>query len=115
MTGAMSRRKGASFERELVHRFREAMPGGEVKRGLQSRSGQEVADVDCPAFWVEAKRGRKPNVRAALKQATECSPKGRMPVAVIRDDREDAFVAMSLDDFLELVGDWWRFKESNRK
>jgi hypothetical protein len=105
--GALSRRKGAGFERELVLAFREAMPGCDVRRGLQSRSGREVADVDCPVFWIEAKRGRKPNVRTALKQAVSTAPPGRMPVAVVRDDRERAFVALSLDDFLELVRGWW--------
>ena len=106
MSGMHSRRKGARFERELVWRFREVMPGAEVRRGLQSRGG-EVADVDCPVFWIEAKRGRKPNVRAALKQAEASAPKGRIPVAVIRDDRAAAFVALSLEDFLELVHEWW--------
>ena len=28
-------------------------------------------------------------------------------LAVIRDDRAEAFVALSLDDFLELVAEWW--------
>ena len=103
----MSRRKGAQWERDLVHRFRDAMVGAEVKRGLQSRGGEEVPDVDCPVFWVEAKRGKKPVVRAALKQAATAAPKGRVPIAVIRDDRSDAFVVLSLDDFLDLVAEWW--------
>lgn len=105
--GALSRRKGRRFEQELVHLFREVMPGAEVRRGLQSRSGDEVADLDCPVFWIEAKRGRLPNVRAALRQAEAATPKGRIPLAVIRDDRAEAFVALSLDDFLELVREWW--------
>ena len=33
MSGARSRRKGANYERELVHQFREVMPGAEIKRG----------------------------------------------------------------------------------
>jgi hypothetical protein len=103
----MSRRKGQRFERELVHRFREAMPGEEIRRGFQCRSGEEAPDVECPVFWIEAKRGKKPNVRAALKQANDAAPKGRIPVAVIRDDREEAFVALSLDDFLDFVSEWW--------
>ena len=57
MSGARSRRKGARFEREMVLRFREAMPGAEVRRGLQCRSGAEAADIDCPVFWPELKRG----------------------------------------------------------
>ncbi len=108
MGGAHSRRKGQQWERELVHLFREAMPGAEIRRGLQSRSGEEVPDVDCPVFWVEAKRGKKPNVRGALKQAIDAAPKGRMPVAVIRDDRSEPFAVLNLADFLDLVGEWWQ-------
>ena len=111
MSGQRSRRKGAQFERELVWRFREVMPGAEVRRGLQSRGGEEVADVDCPVFWVEAKRGKLPNVRAALRQAEADAPKGRIPVAVIRDDRAAPFVALSLEDFLEFVREWWEGRQ----
>jgi len=107
MSGAHSRRKGAGFERELVHLFREAMPGADVRRGLQCRSGEEIADVDCPVFWIEAKRGRKPNVRGALDQARASAPKGRVPLAVIRDDRGDAFAALPLEDLLDFIREWW--------
>ena len=105
--GALSRRKGRRYEQELVHLFREAMSGAEVRRGLQSRGGEEVPDVDCPVFWLEAKRGKKPNVRAALRQAQAAAPQGRIPLAVIRDDRAEAFVALSLEDFLEFICQWW--------
>ena len=107
MSGQHSRRKGAQFERELVYRFREVMPGADVRRGLQSRGGEEVADVDCPVFWVEAKRGKQPNVRAALRQAEADAPKGRVPMAVIRDDRAAPFVVVPLEDFLDFVREWW--------
>jgi len=107
MSGATSRRKGARFERAMVHRFREAMPDAEIRRGLQSRSGVEVADLDCPVFWPELKRGKKPNIRAALRQAIEAAPKGRIPIAVIRDDRAEEIVTLLLDDFLEFVSEWW--------
>lgn len=103
------RQKGHAFERELVSRFREVMPGAEVKRGLQSREGAEVADVDCPVFWIEAKRGRKPNPRAALEQATrDAADSAKYPVAIIRDDRKAPFVTMSMEHFLELVRVYWR-------
>jgi hypothetical protein len=105
---ALSRTKGHRFERELVQRFRKAMPGAEVRRGFQYRNGEEAPDVECPVFWVESKRGKKPNIRAALKQAAGAAPKGRIPLAVIRDDREEAFAVLMLDDFLELVSEWWR-------
>lgn len=107
MSGATSRRKGARFERAMVHRFRDAMPDAEIRRGLQSRSGEEVADLDCPVFWPELKRGKKPNIRAALRQAIEAAPKGRIPIAIIRDDRAEEIVTLLLDDFLDLVSEWW--------
>jgi hypothetical protein len=108
MSGLHSRRKGANYERELVHRFREVMPGAAIRRGLQSRSGGEVPDVECPVFWIEAKRGKKPNVRAALEQAITAAPEGNVPVAVIRDDKSEAFVALRLDDFLDFIQEWWQ-------
>jgi hypothetical protein len=82
------------------------MPGADVRRGLQCR-GEEVADVDCPVFWVESKRGKKPNVRAALAQAQAAAPKGRIPLAVIRDDRAPAFAVLLLDDLLDFITEWW--------
>lgn len=111
MSGAKSRRKGAAWERELTHKFRDAMPGADVKRGLQSRSGSDAADVECPVFWVEAKRGRMPNPRAALRQAVDAAPEDRVPIAVIRDDRKPAFVVMSLENFLEFVSEWWATRD----
>ncbi|PID38730.1 MAG: hypothetical protein CSB49_03990 [Proteobacteria bacterium] len=107
MSGATSRRKGARFERAMVHRFRDAMPDAEIRRGLQSRSGEEVADLDCPVFWPELKRGKKPNIRAALRQAIEAAPKGRIPIAIVRDDHAEEIVTLLLDDFLEFVSEWW--------
>ena len=111
MSGSRSRRKGANYERELARKFAEVMPGASVRRGLQYRDGADAADVETPVFWVEAKSGKKPNPRAALKQAVDAAPKGRIPLAVIRDDREEAFVVLSLDDFLEFVSEWWEGRE----
>jgi hypothetical protein len=105
--GALSRRKGAHFERVLVTLFREAMPGATIRRGLQARSGEEVADVDLPCFHVEAKHHHKTNVRAALKQALDEAQPGKWPVAVCKDDHAHPIVAMQLEDFLDLVREWW--------
>jgi len=110
MSGASSRLKGAQFERQLVRAFRRVMPGAKVRRGLQARGGHEVADIDCPVFWVEAKRGRKPNVRAALTQAHETAPEHRIPMAVIREDHRPAFAVMELDDLFELIEEWWQLR-----
>ena len=107
MSGAGSRRKGAEFERALVHRFRDAMPDATVRRGLQARSGDEVPDVDVPCFWPELKRHKRTNPREALRQATASCPAGRWPIGICKDDGAPAFVVMGLDDFLDLVTEWW--------
>lgn len=110
--GARSRRKGATWERDLAARWRERFHL-EVKRGIgQMRDASEVADVTgLPGFWVEAKHGAMPNPRAALAQAHEaCGERPLWPIAVIKDDRRAPFVCMTLDDFEDLVGEWMEAK-----
>ena len=107
LSGKGRRAKGAAYERELANLFKAAMPGEDIKRGIQDRAGDKVADVDCPIFWVEAKCQIKGNPRAALAQAQEASKgTGKVPLAVIKDMRRPAFVCLSLDDFLDFVSEW---------
>jgi len=108
MGGAASRRKGIAWEREVVHAFAKVFGEKKVRRGLQYRDGSECADVVVPAFHVECKRGARTNPRAALAQATADSVgKGLWPVAVCKDDKEEPFVVMPFDDFLDLLREWW--------
>ena len=107
MTGRSSRIKGAAWERAVVRKFRYCMPDADIKRGLQYRTGEETPDVDMPVFWVECKAHKKVNIKAALKQAMEATPKGRIAVAVCKDDRQPPTVTLLLDDFLDLVREWW--------
>lgn len=103
-----SRAKGIRFELELVKLFRDVMPGVEIKRGLQSRGGGgEIPDVDMPVFHVEAKSGKRPNIRAAMRQAREEAAGGMIPIAVVKDDRQPAMVTISLSDFLQFLREWW--------
>ena len=108
MSGLKSRRKGHNYERELAARFREHFPHLDIKRGLgQVRGGDQGPDVDMPMFWVEAKRHKRCNVKAALKQAIIDSANDeqkRIPVAVCRNDREEhASVSMRLSDFITIL------------
>ena len=109
MSGARSRRKGHRFEREVACLFSEAL-GVEARRGLQSRDGSEAPDVVVPGVpvWLELKRGRRPRIRGALRQAVETAPPGAWPVAVTRADREEALATLRLEDLLEILGQWWR-------
>lgn len=105
----LSRTKGAAWEREVAKLFNEAMPGADAKRGLsQARNGAEVADVDIPWFWVEAKHRRAVTAQGALRQALEASKgSGKVPVAVLKLHRQEPFVALYLPDFLALVNKLW--------
>jgi hypothetical protein len=108
--GKRSRTKGASWERELAAYLRQH--GLDARRGIgQARSASEVSDVELDGWWVEAKRHRRTNPKAALAQAcadTEAHDEGLTPVAVCRDDGtsiHEATVTMRLVDWVALVKD----------
>jgi hypothetical protein len=109
MSGRRSREKGAAWERAVVNKFRYCMPDVDldIKRGLQYRTGEETADIDMPVFWPECKAHKRVNIKAALRQAADTAPKGRIPVAITKDDRQAPLATLLLDDFLDLVREWW--------
>ena len=62
-----------------------------------------VSDVDIPIFHIEAKRHKRCNIKAALKQAVEdANVNGKIPVAITKDDREEILCTMRLDDWIHL-------------
>lgn len=102
--GKLSRRKGHAFEREIAAELREM--GFDAKRGLsQARGGgaEEADVVGVPGFHFECKRGKKPNIRAALAQAIEDARGQEVPVAVLRDDRSEAIAVVRWEDFKKHV------------
>ena len=107
MKGASCRRKGHDYERSLAQRFAEVFGAENSRRGIQYRSGGEVPDVEIPAFWVEAKRGRRTNIRAALQQAREACDVPKWLLAICKDDGQPAIASMFLDDFMDLITEWW--------
>ncbi len=95
-----SRRKGHSFERATAISFREMWP--EARRGLQYQDGAECPDVVGTPYWVECKTGKRTNIKAAVRQATEAS-KGSKPILVVsKDDRQPILVTMLWDTFYDL-------------
>jgi hypothetical protein len=105
--GKMSRAKGARFENVIAKEINEACDGADAKRGFQFRGGDNVPDVECPLLHIECKRGKRPNPRAALAQAIEGCPKGKLPIALIRDDRRETFAVMLWEDVLSFLSEWW--------
>lgn len=103
--GRHSRRKGANGEREVRDLFRAA--GFLARRSIgQYRTGSDAPDVlveGIPDLWVEVKRGKRCNIKAALAQATRDCGKGDWPIAVTKEDHEKAVVSMSFDNFAALM------------
>lgn len=106
--GKRSRRKGKVWERQIA-RDMKAIFGGDVRRGWQSRQGDDEADTEgVPLMWIEAKHGKgQAGIRAALRQATEATD-GRWPVVICKDERQThwrdkrwavVFVAMWRNDW----------------
>lgn len=97
-----SRRKGATYERDLVSRFKRVV-GPRVRRGRQSGGGgaeePDITGDDMPSWMhVEATHGAAPSVWAKMAQAERDDP-SRSAVAVVRRDGGDEVVAMRWNTF----------------
>lgn len=104
--GAKSRRKGATGEREAAQAWRDV--GIDAKRSAPMQAGDprampDVVLPDLPWLWLEVKRQKKCNMHAAIKQATEACPDGKMPMAFCRSDHEDWVVTMHFKDFAKIL------------
>lgn len=111
MSGRRSRNKGARWEREVARMFGEAMEGADIRRGIQNRTGGDASDVEgAGRMHIECKVGKLPNPRAALAQARRDAKGNKIPLAVIKDDRQIPFVVMGLSEFLEFVRRWWSYE-----
>ena len=110
--GAREVRKGKTWEREVARRINEAMPGADAKRGYQARGGSEDADVRHPLYQIECKSRKLTNLRGALRQAEEDVQLAKWPVAICKDSprngKEESYVLMRLEDWLELTGQHWK-------
>jgi hypothetical protein len=107
LNGAGCRRKGHDFEREVRNRLASIFGEEQVRRGLQYRDGADCPDVIAPGCWIECKRGRQTNPRAALRQA-QCDSRGKgmWAIAVCKDDHEPPFAVISFDDLCDLLAEW---------
>ena len=91
--------------------FGEAMEGADIRRGIQNRTGGDASDVEgAGRMHIECKVGKLPNPRAALAQARRDAKGDKIPLAVIKDDRQIPFVVMGLSEFLEFVRRWWSYE-----
>lgn len=61
--------------------------------------------MDGTPFYVECKVGKRPDIRAALRQAIHKrdGEQAHPPMVVSKQDRGDTLVTLRLDDFLSLL------------
>lgn len=99
--GKLSRNKGASFERKIANTFKQIF--GNARRGCgQTQSASNGADVEGTPFWIECKKGARPNIQGAFRQALEARPKDDIrPVLVVSmKDRDQPLYTVDEKTFI---------------
>ena len=105
MGGKRSRDKGAAFERRTASILKQVFP--EARRGVgQTQSASNGADVEGTAFWVECKKGQRPNIQGAFKQAL--AAKDDRPILVVSmKDRDQPLYTIDEATFLALISKYF--------
>lgn len=97
--------KGKAWEQEVVRLFRTVSI--ELRRNghLQRRKGgsSECPDLENDEWAIECGRGKQVNLRAKLQQAIASKKPLQKAAAVTKDDRKEALITMTLQDFLSLM------------
>lgn len=109
--GRASRNKGKNFEREVAAALREIYGAG-IRRGWQSRAGDDAADIEGAPWFVECKHHVRVNIRAAWAQIIEAqngarekkNPAGNLrPLLIAKDTGRETLAVLRFDDFLALL------------
>lgn len=96
--------KGKRYERKIAKFYRKL--GHDVKRGLQSRDGNEVPDVIVKgkAWWIECKHYASGGlVHRAYEQASGDAGMGVLIIVHTHEDEGKHLVTVSLEDFEKLM------------
>lgn len=109
-----SRAKGARFERALAKKLREY--GYVAERGCQHSGGKDSPDVktNMNGIHIEAKAVEKLNLWNALAQSERDAGEDEKAVVMFKRNRSDIYVAISLDDFMEMY-QCWEKEQLNRR
>ncbi len=99
----MQRRKGASYEREIVNILRETI-APEIRRNL-SQSRDSGADILWGDYVFECKRRHKLTFVKWFQQAKDACLPTQKPIVICREDEGENLVILRLVDFLKLIGD----------
>ena len=99
------------LRRQILNRLLPLFGEKEVRK-RDPADGPCAPDILASHVAVTCVRGRKVDVRAAVREATL---RNRFPdewaVAACKDDGQPPIIAMRLEDFLELLGEWQTYRK----
>ncbi len=103
--------KGAKFQNEvrdlLLEKFSDKLEPDDIKTAVMGESGTDIklspAAQKLFNYAVECKRTEKVSLRAWWKQARANSTEKLKPLLITKQNREEALVVISLQDFLEML------------
>jgi hypothetical protein len=100
--------KGKQFERELAKEIEQRLGGRAWRTPRSGGQWWEKADVRATGsiasrFHFEAKRQERVNLEEAYGQALRGAGTGKIPVVVVKRNRDMAMVYWKWDDFLTLL------------
>lgn len=103
--GASQRRRGQVYEREIAAALSEVFP--DARRNWMEQSAVGGVDLaNTEPFNIEVKGGKQANIaktRKWLDQVAQEGNKTYWDVVVCRPLREDNYVLMPFDDFVEIL------------
>lgn len=103
-----SRDKGARYERHIAQVLREH--GYEAERGCQHSGGKDSPDVkhNMQGVHIECKAVERLNIWQALEQSKRDAGENEIPVVMFKKNRTKDYVALPLEDFIEIYKAWER-------
>lgn len=93
------RNKGANAEREVVKIFKDH--GFNARRGMVFYHEPDMVVDDIPDIHFEIKRQEKIAMPAWIRQSTEACKEGESPCVIFRQNRQDWWIALPLNKWLE--------------
>ena len=104
--GRASKAKGARFELEIAHYFKEhGYPEAHRTAQYCGKTG-DAGDVEgIPGLHIECKHVEHLNLHEAYHQAVRdntAKNSGDIPVVIHKKNRETTLVSLSLDDFMKI-------------
>ena len=106
-----AKNKGREWQNKIRDLLREKFEGkleeDDITTAVMGESGVDIqlspaARKLCP-WSIEAKRQEKVSLYAWWEQAKANCTKGTKPAIILKSNRKDPLVVMSLDDFMELL------------